>query len=206
MLERQAWRALERTLRSGEVVRGFTLCEYDNGRPTLQVFAGRARSKGFFAISDDRLFLIPLRVRDLMAFNFTDVEDVRLPLDELLTVSFGGNFALGMTVNDPDIGHAVMRRFQQLLAQGRETFERVFRTSAFEQSVNADMARCLAAGLSHADSVSQVGWNHVREVRSRGGDKFVGGAAAHAAVEIAERYQPTRPVVAQARRGATPPR
>ncbi|MGY1846100.1 hypothetical protein [Blastococcus sp. SYSU DS1021] len=197
MVERQARRALERELLPGEVVRGFTLCEYDNGRPTLQAFAGRARSKGYFAITDDRLFLIPLRVRDLVEFNFVDIEKVILPVDELLTVSFGRGLVLGMTLNDPRLGRAVMDRFQQLLAAGRETFNGVFRTPDFEQRVGEEMHKHLAAGMARDEAVRHVIYRVMDLIRGFGADKHTVAAAAHAAAAIAEAYpaagQPVTP-------------
>lgn len=72
--ERQAQRALDAALDPGERVRGFTVCEYDNDKVVLQAFARRAVSKGFFAVTDKRLFLIPTRVRDLVGFPFAAVE------------------------------------------------------------------------------------------------------------------------------------
>ena len=189
IVEKQARRALEQVLRPGEVVRGFTLCEYDNGKQVLQAFARRAISKGFFAITDDRLFLIPTRVRDLMAFNFVEVEEVRLPLDELLTVSLSGGVTLGMTLNDPRVGPAVMDRFQQLIAAGRETFETVFLTPDFEQRIGEEMAKRLAAGLARDEAVRRVIYGTMDVVRRIGADKHTAAAAAHAAAAIAEAYR-----------------
>jgi hypothetical protein len=187
MVERQARRALDRELRPDEIQRGFTLCEYDNGRPALQAFARRAVSKGFFAFTDERLFLIPLRVRDLMGFPFEEVEEIHLSMDELLTVSFGGGMVLGIRLADPTVGQSVMTRFQQIAAIGRETFEQVFRTADFDQRIREEMAKQLGRGLGRDAAIRQVALWTAQVVRSFGGDKAVAGAAAHAAVRIAAR-------------------
>jgi hypothetical protein len=195
IVEKQARRALDRALRPGEVVRGFTLCEYDNGKQVLQAFHRRAVSKGFFAITDDRLFLIPTRVIDLMAFDFVDIEEVRLPLDELLTVSFGRGVVLGVTLNDPRLGRAVLDRFQQLIAVGRDTFETVFHTPDFEQRVNEEMAKHLAAGVHRDEAVRRVIYGIMGVVQRFGADKHTAAAAAHAAAAVAEAYAaPGEPV------------
>jgi hypothetical protein len=132
---------------------------------------------------------------------------VRLPFDELLNVYFDG-YELGMTLNDPRVGRAVMDRFQQLITAGRETFETVFRTPDFEQRIREEMAQHLAAGMHRDVAVRRVINRVMDVVQGFGADKHTAAAAAHAAAALAERYEPAGAVVAQARRSGgrrTPP-
>lgn len=188
MLERQAQRALDAALDPGERVRGFTVCEYDNDKVVLQAFARRAVSKGFFAVTDKRLFLIPTRVRDLVGFPFAAVEAVRLPLDELPTISLSGGQNLGMTLADPAVGRELMARWQAHIAAGKDTFERVFRTEDFEQRMADEMVKQLGRGLPNDQAVREVGMGVYRLVLGYAGDKAVASAGAFAAEEIARRH------------------
>jgi hypothetical protein len=188
MLERQARRALDAALDPGETVRGFTVCEYDNGTVTLQAFARLAVSKGFFAVTDKRVFLIPTRVRDIVGFPFAAVEEVRLPLDDLPTIGLGGGQHLGMTLADPAVGRVLMARWKAHIAAGQELFDLVFRTEDFEQRMAEEMAKQLARGLPHDQAVREVGMGVYRIVLGYAGNKAVASAGAFAAEEIARRH------------------
>lgn len=185
IVEQQARRALDRELVPGEIVRGFTLCEWNNGRVTRQAFASRSVDKGFFAFTDARVFLIPLRVRDITSEPFTQIDDIYTRgLDEFLTVKLDGDLSLDFIVNDPSVSTALLKLWSDYYQYAIQLFDQEFRTSDFDQRMLEEMDKQLGRGLSFDDAVRQVAIGVHQLVLRQSQDKSVATAGAAAALQV----------------------
>jgi CRP-like cAMP-binding protein len=190
LLERQASRALAEALAGDERVVGFSVCGYAFlDRPVLQARAGRGQSKGFLAVTDQRIILIPVRVRDLVSFWFGQIDAVRSYTDGVfVTVTTDKGVTVEFQLADQEVGRAILNRWAERLQTAAKAFDLTFRTPDFEQRMTEEMAKQLAAALPREAAIREVGLGVYRIVLQWLPDKAVASAGAWAAEEIAARY------------------
>lgn len=185
-------RAVERILVPGETVRGFTACQYVNGRRTLQAFAWRATSSGHFAFSDLRVFLVPTRLRDLLAIPITELASVTNLPDTVLDLEVENGPLLRLTLRDAAVAGAMFDRYAQYAREGAEIFEREFHTPDFEQVAIAALESLERDGYQPAVAVKHVRHGTYDFLLGMSGNKAVASAGAFEAQRITRRHQAER--------------
>jgi hypothetical protein len=189
IVERQARQALDRNLLSSETVKGFTLCEWPNGQATAQAFASRSVNKGFFAFSDLRVFLIPIRVRDLMSVPYSQIDDMwARGVNEFLTLKLDRITTLNLIVNDPSVTARLLEFWSEYYKYATELFDLHFRTPDFDKNLLTEVDKQLSRGLSSEDAVRRVGTSVYELVMRYSEDKSVATAGAGAALKIARSH------------------